>query len=156
MTDINTFFFIGNLGNDPELAYTATGTARCKFPIALSRFKQDASGNRTEKTSWVDITAWGKQAENVAKYLAKGSKVGVKGYVEQSSWIGKDGNKKYGINFVSESIQFLSKPKEKSQNTYQKNGQTPYQSSSNKTQTKSFDGNQNKNETGEDLEDIPF
>ena len=147
MSDINTFFFIGNLGRDPELNYTASGTAISKFPLAISRVSRDAKGETNEKTTWVNVTAWGKQAENVSKFLGKGSKVGVKGYVDQNSWVGKDGQKKYAINFVSENIQFLSKPSESNQKeTTQSSSKRPYQPKHSKTTTIE----------GKDLDQIPF
>ena len=169
MTDINTFTFIGNLGTAPELSYTATGTAIAKFPMALTRHYQGGDGQNAEKTSWVNITAWGKQAENVAKFLDKGSKVGVKGYVDQNSWTGQDGKKKYAINFVSENIQFLStknqgqgqaaqgggggyhqrqgKPQQKSAPS----GRKPYQPKGSTTLSQSAG-----NPSADDLEGVPF
>lgn len=165
MTDINTFTFIGNLGTAPELSYTATGTAIAKFPMALTRHFTGGDGKSAEKTSWVNITAWGKQAENVAKFLDKGSKVGVKGYVDQNSWLGKDGQKKYAINFVSENIQFLStknqgqaprQEREQPARNYNKKSappeRQPYQPKGSKTISQSA-GNEM---TAEELEGIPF
>lgn len=164
MTDINTFTFIGNLGTAPELSYTATGTAIAKFPMALTRHYQGGDGQNAEKTSWVNITAWGRQAENVAKFLDKGSKVGVKGYVDQSTWTGKDGQKKYAINFVSENIQFLSTKNQgqgqaprQAQASRQapRQGQTgrkPYQPKGSSTLSQSAGNEQG----ADDLEGVPF
>ena len=163
MTDINTFTFIGNLGTAPELSYTATGTAIAKFPMALTRHYQGGDGQNAEKTSWVNITAWGRQAENVAKFLDKGSKVGVKGYVDQNTWTGKDGQKKYAINFVSENIQFLSTKsqnqgqgqgggyQQRQQKTPPQNNKKPYQPKGSSTLSQSAG-----NPSADDLEGVPF
>lgn len=150
MSDINGFFFIGNLGADPELQYTDGGTAVCRFSIANTRHRVDKEGQRTEKTSWFNITAWGRQAENVAKYLEKGSKIGVKGWVEQNIWEDKTGKRNYSINFISENIQFISKPRENRQSDKQSQ-KNSRQDSKIKVTRQSYGEN-----TGTDVDQIPF
>ena len=82
---MNNFAFTGNLGRDPELKYTQSGTAVCNFSVAA----QSGWGDN-KKTFWAACTAWGKQAELVAEYLKKGSKVGIVGEVSEDEYE-KDG-----------------------------------------------------------------
>jgi len=71
MSDMNRIMLSGRLGKDPELTYTQSGTPRCKFSFATS--KVTGSGDdRKERTDWHRIVVWGKKAEVVSKYLAKG------------------------------------------------------------------------------------
>lgn len=73
MSNFNKTILLGRLGKDPDLSYTQSGTARCKFSMATSEKRTDnQTGNVTEKTEWHRVIVWGKQAENVAKFLRKG------------------------------------------------------------------------------------
>lgn len=98
---------MGNLTRDPELSYGPSGTAICKFGLAVNRrFKQ---GNEMkEEILFVDITVWGKQGENCAQYLSKGSGALIEGRLHFSSWE-KDGQRKSKHDVVAESVQFLGK-----------------------------------------------
>ena len=144
MTDINGFFFVGNVGHDPELKYTDGGHAVTRFAIACSRHKSSGE-ERKEETSWFNIIAWGKQAENVCKYLGKGSRVGVKGYVQQRIWKDREDQKHYEIEFISDQVQFLSSPKDKEKNI----------SSQNRKEMKVTKQSYGKTSTGE-VDEIPF
>ena len=76
---INKVILVGNLGADPELRYTASGTAVAKFRIATSESFTDKQGQKQERTEWHRITAWGKLAEICGQYLAKGKMVYIEG-----------------------------------------------------------------------------
>jgi single-strand DNA-binding protein len=96
----------GNLGRDPELRYTASGTAVCDFSIAVQ-------GRRDDPPLWVRVTAWEKQAEACAEYLRKGSKCLVTGEVKSDTYEDRDGVKrtKWWVN--ARQVEFLdSKPKD--------------------------------------------
>lgn len=76
---VNLVVLMGRLGKDPDVSYTQSGTARCKFSLATSRKRTDSQGNTTEQTAWHRVVVWGKQAENASKYLFKGDLVHLQG-----------------------------------------------------------------------------
>ena len=104
---INKVILIGNLGADPELKYTAGGTAVCKFRIATSETFKDRDGNQQERTEWHRITAWGKLAEICGQYLSKGRQVYVEGSLRTNMWEDQQGNKRYSTEIVVRDVQFL-------------------------------------------------
>ena len=75
MASLNKVILMGNLGQKPELRYTATQVPVVNFSVATSEYKKDQSGNPGEETSWHRVVVWNQQAENCHKYLDKGSKV---------------------------------------------------------------------------------
>ena len=105
---VNRVMIIGNLGADPELRQTGSGTAVCELRIAINESWFDkASNERKERTEWVRCIVWGKSGENCAKYLSKGSKVFVEGRIQTREWE-KDGVKRYTTEIIANSVQFLS------------------------------------------------
>lgn len=110
MSSINCVLVVGNLGQDPELRYTQSGVPTVTLSVATSRVWNDKEGNKNEKTEWHRVVVWNKPAENCAKYLKKGSKVGVRGHLDTRSWEDKDGVKRYTTEIVAEEVQFLSGP----------------------------------------------
>src|SRR5579872_7440766 len=93
---LNRVEIIGNLGKDPEVKYTQSGTAIANFSVATSSSYKDKGGQWQEKKDWINITAWAKLAEVCEKYLHKGSKVYLSGRLETQSWEDKQsGEKKY-------------------------------------------------------------
>jgi len=106
---LNKFMGIGNLGADPELRTTTSGTSVCEFRLAINESWFDkASNERKERTEWIRVIVWGKSGENCAKYLSKGSKAFVEGRIQTREWQDKDGNKRYTTEIVASSVQFLS------------------------------------------------
>ena len=96
---------MGNLTRDPELRYTANGSAVTSFGLAVNRkFKQ--GDDWKEDVCFVDITVWGKQGENCAEYLSKGRPVFVEGRLQFSSWE-SDGQKRNKLDVVANTVQFL-------------------------------------------------
>src|ERR671928_617075 len=79
MKDLNRVQLIGHLGQDPEVKYTATSTARTTFSVATSARWKDADGRVQEATEWTRCVAWGILAEFCAQYVGKGSRVYVAG-----------------------------------------------------------------------------
>jgi single-strand DNA-binding protein len=99
---MNVAVIVGNLGKDPELKTSSGGKSYCTFTLATS----DGWGDN-KKTNWHNVTVFGKQAESCAQFLKKGSKAGVKGRIENSSWE-KDGERKYMTKIIADSVTFLS------------------------------------------------
>ena len=107
MGSLNKVLLIGNLGKDPELRYTPDGLAILKFSIATSEYFNDKSGNKSEKTTWHNIVAFGKMGQTLANYLNKGKQVCVEGRINNRSYDDKDGNKKYISEIVATNIVLL-------------------------------------------------
>ena len=103
---INKVILVGNLGADPELRYTASGTAVAKFRIATSESYTDKSGAKQERTEWHRITAWGKLAEICGQYLAKGKMVYIEGKIRSDTWE-QDGVKRYSYEIVADTMRML-------------------------------------------------
>ncbi|MEJ2672537.1 MAG: single-stranded DNA-binding protein [Deltaproteobacteria bacterium] len=109
MAGVNKVILIGNLGADPEVRYTASGTAVCKFSLATSRRFTGRDGQKQEKTEWHRIVAWAKLAEICGQYLSKGRQVMIEGRIEYGSYE-KDGVKHYTTDIVAENMQMLGSP----------------------------------------------
>ena len=108
MASLNKVFLIGNLTRDPELRVTPKGTSICQFGLAVNRQFKDESGAMRDETTFLDIEAWGKQGELVAKYLTKGSPCMVEGRLRLDQWDDKQtGQKRSRIKIVVENVQFL-------------------------------------------------
>ncbi len=86
MKDLNRVQLIGHLGHDPEVTYTATGTARTTFSVATSARWKDADSQVQEATEWTRCVAWGTLAEVCAQYVSKGSRVYVAGRLHTLRW----------------------------------------------------------------------
>ncbi len=103
---LNKVMIIGRLGRDPELKYTQSGQPVCNLNVATDEgYVKD--GQRIEKTEWHRIVVWGKQAETVANYLAKGRLVYVEGKIETRKWQDKDGQDRYTTEIKADRVQFL-------------------------------------------------
>jgi len=105
---VNKVILLGNLGKDPEVSYTQGGTARCRFSLATGETYTDNAGNRQDKTEWHNIVVWGKQGENVGKFLKKGRQVYIEGKIQTRSWDDeKSGQKKYMTEINAQRVVFL-------------------------------------------------
>ena len=101
MAGINKVILVGNLGQDPEIRYTADGRAVCNFSIATSEtWKDKNTGERREKTEWHRVVVFGKLAEIAGEYLAKGKQVYIEGKIVTRKWQGQDGQDKYTTEIV--------------------------------------------------------
>jgi len=108
MANFNKVYLIGNLTRDPELRVTPKGTAICQFGLAVNRQFKDESGAMRDETTFVDIEAWGKQGETVAKYCTKGRPLFVEGRLKFDQWEDKtSGQKRSKLKVVLEGFQFL-------------------------------------------------
>ncbi len=106
MAGINKVILVGNLGADPEVRYTADGTAVCKFNIATTERYKDRQGTMQERTEWHRVVAWRKLAEICGQYLAKGKQIYVEGKIRNNTWE-KDGVKQYSYEIVADTMQML-------------------------------------------------
>ncbi len=109
MAGVNKAFLLGNLTRDPELRFTANGLAVAGFGLAINR-KYKQNNEWKEEVCFVDITVWGKQAENCAEYLNKGNSVFVEGRLNYRSWETEQGQKRNKLEIVASNVQFLSRP----------------------------------------------
>lgn len=106
---VNKVILIGNLGKDPEIKYTPSGTPVAKFSLATNERYKDKSGEFQERTEWHNIVAWQRLAEIVGEYVKKGSKLYIEGRLQTSSWEDKQsGEKKYRTEIVANDLVLLS------------------------------------------------
>ncbi|TWJ19476.1 single-stranded DNA-binding protein [Geobacter argillaceus] len=108
MASLNKVMLIGNLGKDPEVRYTASGTAVASFSVATSERYKSKSGDWEEKTEWHNVVLWGRQAEVAGEWLAKGKTVYIEGRLQTRKWQDKDGRDRYTTEVVGEKMQMLS------------------------------------------------
>jgi single-strand DNA-binding protein len=109
MPSLNKVLLMGNLTRDPELRVTPKGTSICQFSIAINRQFKMESGESREEVIYVDIEAWGKQGETIAKYLTKGRPLFVEGRLRLDQWEDKNTKEKRSrMKVVLEQFQFLS------------------------------------------------
>lgn len=105
---INKVILVGNLGSDPELRYTGSGTAVCNMRLATNESYKDANGEWVDKTEWHSIVAWSKLAEICGEYLKKGSQVYFEGSLQTRSYDDKDGNTKWVTEIKAKEMMMLS------------------------------------------------
>ncbi len=98
---INKAILVGRLGSDPEVRYSASGTAVVKFSLATDSFY-----NKEKRTEWHRIVAFGKIGEVCGEYLSKGRQVYIEGRIQTSSWE-KDGVKRYSTEIIANEVKFL-------------------------------------------------
>jgi len=104
---INKVILIGNVGTEPELRYTNSGSAVANFSMATNESWTDKSGEKQEQTEWHRIVAWGRLGEICNQYLKKGSKIYIEGRLQTRSWDGQDGQKRYTTEIVAREMQML-------------------------------------------------
>jgi single-strand DNA-binding protein len=98
----------GNLTADPELRSLPSGTSVCSLRIACNtRRKNGSTGEWEDKPNYFNVTVWGAQGENVARYLSKGRPVAIDGRLEWREWEAQDGTKRQAVDIIAESVQFL-------------------------------------------------
>jgi single-strand DNA-binding protein len=106
---INRVVLTGNLTADPELRSVSSGSSVCKLRIACNtRRKDSASGDWVDKPNYFDVSVWGAQGENVARYTTKGSALAVDGRLEWREWQTDAGAKRQAIEIIADTIQFLT------------------------------------------------
>lgn len=105
---LNKIMLIGNLGRDPEMSYTPSGSAVTKFTVAVSRrYNDKQSGERKEETTWFNVVAWERLGETCNQYLHKGSKVYLEGRMTSHKYTDKDGNERTAWEVRLENMEML-------------------------------------------------
>ena len=110
MASLNKIMVIGNLGTDPEMRFTPSGSQVTSFRLAATRNYTTSEGERRQETEWFTVTTWGKQAETCNQFLAKGRRAYVEGRLRTSSWEGQDGQKRCQTEIVADRVIFLDRP----------------------------------------------
>lgn len=105
---INKAILIGNLGADPEIRYTQSGTQVATFNVATTERWKGQDGQMQENTEWHRIVAWGRLAEICGEYLNKGSKVYIEGRIQTRKWQDQSGNDRYTTEIVAREMKMLS------------------------------------------------
>jgi single-strand DNA-binding protein len=151
MASFNKVILMGNLTRDPELRVTPNGNSICKLGLATSRVYSTRDGERREETTFVDIDAFGKQAEVISKYMRKGRPIMIEGRLKLDQWE-SDGQKRSKLSVVLENFQFLGsrEDNENSGGGYE-DSSPPRRESSSSSSPKNFE------DDGDTLdEDVPF
>ena len=108
MASFNRVILVGNLTRDPELRYTPKGMAIAKIGLAVNRTWRNEAGETKEDVTFVDVDAFGRQAETLAQYMKKGSPLLVEGRLRLDQWDDKQtGQKRSKLGVVVEGFQFL-------------------------------------------------
>jgi single-strand DNA-binding protein len=108
MASYNKVILVGNLTRDPELRYTPKGLAIAKLALAVNRVWKNEAGESKEEVTFIDIDAFGRQAETLAQYMKKGSPLMVDGRLKLDQWDDKQtGQKRSRLGVVLEGFQFL-------------------------------------------------
>lgn len=111
MANFNRTILMGNLTRDPELRYIPNGSAVTTLRLAINRSYKNQAGELKEEVTYVSVVVWGKQAENCAEYLAKGSPAFVEGRLQSRQWETEDGQKRSVLEVVADRVQFLERKK---------------------------------------------
>ena len=107
MASFNRVLLMGNLTRNPEIRYTPSGTAVADLGLAISDNYKNQAGEVVERSCFVDVVVWGRQAETSAEYLQKGSPVFVEGRLQFDQWENQQGEKRSKLRVRADRVQFL-------------------------------------------------
>lgn len=107
MANFNKVILMGNLTRDPEMRVTPNNVSICKLGIAVNRVYSTKDGERKEETTFVDVDAFGRQAEVISKYLRKGRPILIEGRLKYDQWETNEGQKRSKLGVVLENFQFV-------------------------------------------------
>lgn len=107
MASVNKVILIGNLGRDPELRYTPSGTAVATFSVATTENWSNKEGEKQSRTEWHRVEAWGRLAEICGEYLSKGRQVYIEGSLQTDEWKDQEGNKRQTTKVKALKMQML-------------------------------------------------
>ena len=151
MAAFNKVILIGNLTRDPDLRVTNAGLSICKLGLAVNRNYTTKEGDSKDETTYVDIDAFGKQAEILSKYMQKGKPLMIEGRLKLDQWESSDGQKRSKLGVVLENFQFIGGREEsssQSSNAYEDNAGRSSEANSNVN---------NANQSDESFDgDVPF
>ncbi len=106
---MNKILVIGNVGNDPEMRYTPSGSAVTSFRLATNRVYTTSDGERREETEWFSVNAWGRLAEQCNNYVTKGMRVYAEGRLSTRTWTGNDGQNRVSLEINADRVLFLDR-----------------------------------------------
>ena len=106
---LNKAIIIGNLGADPDIRHTQSGTQVASFNVATTERWKDKSGQNQESTEWHRIVAWQRLAEICGEYLHKGSRVYIEGKIQTRKWEDQNGNDRYTTEIIARELKMLDK-----------------------------------------------
>lgn len=107
MANLNKVMLIGRLTRDPETRSLKSGTSVVSFGLAVNRsYTKQESGEKVEETCFLDLEAWGRQGETIARYMKKGRQIFIEGRLKLDTWE-KDGQKHSKVRVVVEGFQFI-------------------------------------------------
>ena len=108
MPNYNRVILMGNLTRDPELRYTPSGQAVADIRIAINRRARNTDGERRDSATFVDVTAWGRQAEVINEYFAKGRPIFLEGRLRLDQWTSQDGQRRSKLRVVLDNFEFIT------------------------------------------------
>jgi len=125
---VNKVILIGNLGQDPELRYTGSGTPVCNMRLATNEsYTDNNTGETVTQTEWHTLVAWNKIGEICNEYLSKGSQVYFEGKLQTRTWEDRDGNTRYSTEVKVREMMFLDRLDDAPQKTKQSSKQSSRQ-----------------------------
>jgi single-strand DNA-binding protein len=112
MSGVNRVILVGNVGKDPEVRHLETGVKVAKFSLATSESYKKPDGTKVETTEWHNIVLWRGLADVAERFVRKGGSVYIEGKIRSRTWDDKDGNKRYAIDIVGDSMTLLGRKPE--------------------------------------------
>lgn len=120
------FIIVGNLGADPEMRYTPSGTPVTNLRVAVNRRWTNAEGQQQEETTWYRVAVWGKQAEACNQYLSKGRQVLVEGErIQASPYLNREGQPAASLELTARSVRFLGTRADRGEPPFEAPAETP-------------------------------
>jgi len=113
MPSMNRVLLMGNLTRDPELRELPSGSKVTDMRMAISENYKNRAGEQVETTCYVDVAAWGRQAETCQQYLQKGSPIFVEGRLRYDEWETDEGQKRSKLRVRADRVQFLGSPRDR-------------------------------------------
>jgi len=115
---VNKVILVGNVGQDPEVKYTPSGTPVAKFSLATNERFKDRSGEWQDRTEWHSVVAWQRLAEIIGEHVKKGSKLYIEGKLETSSWDDRQsGAKRYRTEIIARDVVLLGPHEDTEENS---------------------------------------
>jgi single-strand DNA-binding protein len=107
-SNINRVIITGNITRDPELrTLSSSGNSVCSLRVACNGRRRNGAGEWEDQPNYFDVTVWGAQGENCARYLSKGRPIAVDGRLQWREWTDKEGQKRQSVDIIADSVQFL-------------------------------------------------
>lgn len=159
MASFNKVIVMGNLTRDPELRQTKGGASVCSASLAINESYIDAQGQRRETPVFVEICAFGKTGENIAKYFFKGSPILVEGRLRQENWKdARTGQQRTKLAILVERFEFVGRKSETGDGARQESRQSPREKSRQGEQRDFIDERSREWNGADELEDddVPF